>query len=682
MPGNFVIRRMIAVDHGLPPNCCPGNLPRPFSFFCSKTSFMRVLLLITCTFLLTIRILAQPAGPAYTTLPTTNEKARTAFNEGKQQSDRGEYAIAQGSYEQALKKDTLFIDAYFKLADTYVYLRDFFKAERYFEKGLSLDSMYAPAAFYFLAQVEWQLEKYAECAAHAQSYLSKDPKSAKNKSAALFLLANARFVAVAVQHPVPFNPRNLGPGVNTTNSEYFPSITADGSTMIFTRNDGGDENFFQTQWKDNAWQPAEPLKGVNTVENEGAQAISVDGSWIAFTACDRRGDGSQGSCDLYWSQLKAEGWTTASPFSNTINTASWEAQPTISANGKNIVFSSNRPGGRGKIDLWETTRQANGKWIKPENLGPLLNTGGEDQTPFLHPDGQTLYFSSDSLPGMGGNDIYFSRRQPDGRWGAPQNLGYPINTKGEDVMLTVSLDGMTAYYASNRPGGQGRLDMYAFDLPEHARPRPVTYARAKVTDALTGYPIVAKVDFIDLKTGQSYVSAFTKKDGSALVCLPAGTDYALNVSKDKYLFYSENFNLLETATFDQPFSLNIGLQPISMDSAVAGGKPIVLRNVFFETASAALLPASATELDRLAALLTASPTLRIQITGHTDNVGDARSNLVLSEDRARSVLTYLVQKGVATTRLRSKGFGETQPVETNDTPEARARNRRTEFVVW
>jgi outer membrane protein OmpA-like peptidoglycan-associated protein len=249
-------------------------------------------------------------------------------------------------------------------------------------------------------------------------------------------------------------------------------------------------------------------------------------------------------------------------------------------------------------------------------------------------------------------------------------------------MLTVSLDGRTAYYATNRPGGQGRLDLYSFELPEYARPRPVTYARAKVTDALTGYPIVAKVDFIDLKTGQSFISAFTKKDGSALVCLPAGTDYALNVSKEKYLFYSENFNLLETATFEQPFSLNIDLQPIRVDSTATAGKPIVLRNVFFETGSADLLPASATELDRLTTLLTESPGLRIQINGHTDNVGDDPSNFTLSENRARAVLTYLVQKKVPAERLRSKGFGETQPIETNDTPEGRARNRRTEFVVW
>ena len=656
--------------------------PAVFRFFAPKSRSMRFFLLFFCVYLLNARSFAQPAVHSFTTLQTTNDKARSAFNEGKQHSDQGEYAIAQGDYEQAIKKDTQFIDAYFKLADTYASLRDFFKAERYFEKGLALDSMYAPVAFYFLAEVEWQLEKYAESAVHAQSYLSKDPKNAKNKSAATYLLANARFVTEAVQHPVPFHPQNLGPGVNSANSEYFPSITADGLTMIFTRNEAGDENFYQSQWKDNAWQPAEPLKGVNTADNEGAQAISSDGSWIAFTACDRRGDGSQGSCDLYWSQLKAEGWSPASPFSNTINSASWEAQPTISANGKTIIFSSNRPGGRGKIDLWQTTRQANGKWTKPENLGPLLNTGGEDQTPFLHPDGQTLYFSSDSLPGMGGKDIYFSRQQPDGTWGPPQNLGYPINTKGEDVMLTVSLDGRTAYYATNRPGGQGRLDIYAFELPEFARPRPVTYARAKVTDALTGYPIVAKVDFIDLKTGQSYASAFTKKDGSALVCLPAGTDYALNVSKEKYLFYSENFNLLETATFEQPFSLNIDLQPIGLDSTAIGGKPIVLRNVFFEVGSADLRAESAIELDRLATLLTEYPTLRIQISGHTDNVGDDRSNMVLSENRALAVLNYLVKKGVAASRLRSKGFGETQPVETNDTVEGRARNRRTEFVLW
>jgi len=343
-----------------------------------------------------------------------------------------------------------------------------------------------------------------------------------------------------------------------------------------------------------------------------------------------------------------------------------------------------RPGGKGGRDLWFTTRQAGGKWSKPENLGATINTDLDEQTPFLHPDGQTLYFTSNGLPGMGENDLYLVRRQPDGTWGTPQNLGFPINTKANEGTLTVSLDGRTAYFAANRPDSQGGIDIYQFEMPANARPQPVTYARAKVKDAVTGKPLIAKVEFTDLKTGLSYVSANTKSDGSFLVCLPAGKDYALNVNKEKYLFYSENFNLVETATFDKPFLLNIELQPIGSnpDAAAPVSKPIALRNVFFETGSAALLPSSAAELDRLAALLTEVPTLRIQINGHTDNVGDDGSNLKLSEARAKSVYDYLATKNVAADRLKFKGYGEAQPIETNDTPEGRSRNRRTEFVVW
>ena len=265
----------------------------------------------------------------------------------------------------------------------------------------------------------------------------------------------------------------------------------------------------------------------------------------------------------------------------------------------------------------------------------------------------------------------------------PENIGYPINTKGEEGMIVVSLDGRTAYYASDRKGGMGGIDIYSFELPEKARPRPVTYARAKVVDATTGYPVVAKVDFIDLKTGKSYVATNTKTDGTALVCLPAGRDYALNVSKDNYLFFSDNFNLTTVSTFDQPFALNIELQPISSDSAAqAPGKPIVLRNVFFETGSASLQPESTAELDQLAELLTESPNLRIQINGHTDNVGVVAANQALSEQRAQAVQDYLIGKKIEPNRLRFKGYGETKPMESNETPEGRAKNRRTEFQVW
>jgi outer membrane protein OmpA-like peptidoglycan-associated protein len=624
---------------------------------------------------------------SFKTLKNVSEKALSAFKEGKTESDKGQFAIAQGYYEKAIKIDSTFIDAYMYLADVCFEQANYTGAEKSFEKALRLDTVYAPLAFYRLAKIEWLLDKYAEAVPHLESYLRSNPQNGKTRGEAQRLLESARFAAYAVLHPVPFNPVSLGDGVNTDADEYFPTLTADGETLVFTRNEKvfmGDENFYRSALVDGVWQKAVPLEGVNSTDNEGAQAISPDGSWLVFTACNRTGDGSQGSCDLYWSQEKSTGWTKPSPFSATINSSTWDSQPTISADGKSIIFSSRRPGGRGKEDLWITQRKANGKWTPPENLGPEINTGGLENTPFLHPDGQTLYFSSDSLPGMGLRDLFVVRRTPDGTWGKPQNLGYPINTKTDEVALTVSLDGKTAYFASNRPGSK-KIDIFSFELPEMDRPKPVTYAKVKVTDANTGNPMIAKLDFTDLKTGEIYMTVNTRKDGSALACLPAGNDYALNVARDRYFFYSENFNLVDSATFTKPFLLNVSLMPIpdSTGTTVAApGKAITLRNVFFETGSSTLRPESATELDRLVGLLNQARWLRIQLNGHTDNVGSDASNLNLSEARAKAVYDYLIQKGIKPDRLKYKGFGKSKPVAPNDTDEGRAKNRRTEFESW
>lgn len=532
-----------------------------FVFFAQNGKNMKwnfLLLPILCAVVLSASA-QQTQPPPYFTVESAPNKAKNAYNDGVTEARRGNTAIALGYFERALRESPTFIDAQLMWAGTQYEMQDYARAEEGFEKVLTLDKNYEPRTFYTLALCEWQLDKHEEAATHAEQFLETQPQHPDLLREAKRLAANARFAAEAMKNPVPFDPQPVGNGVNSRFDEYLPSLTADGLTMIFTRRDGFDENFYQSEFKNGEWQAAEPLEGVNTAQNEGAQNISPDGSWLVFTACNRRGDGSHGSCDLYWSQLKNDVWTKPVPFSTAINSSDWDAQPCISADGKTILFSSMRPGGQGGRDIWQTNRQAGGKWTKPENLGPSINTDGDEQTPFLHPDGQTLYFTSNGLPGMGENDLYFVRRQPDGSWGAPQNLGYPINTKNAEGTLTVSLDGRTAYFASNRSDSQGGIDIYQFEMPGHARPQPVTYARAHVKDAVTGESLVAKVDFIDLKTGESYVTANTKNNGTALVCLPAGKDYALNVSKSKYLFYSENFNLTETATFEQPFLLNIEL---------------------------------------------------------------------------------------------------------------------------
>lgn len=642
------------------------------------------LLPLTGFFLLAQSLFSQ----AYTTVETAPAKAVAAYDDGRHYLMQGDPARALRAFDQALAIDSTFIEARLVWAETHFDAGHWTEAERGFEIVLRLNPTFHPSVPFNLALAEWRQDKFSEANNHIDNFLRSGVKDATLLYKAQRLAENCKFAAEAVKHPVPFSPQSVGPGVNSPSDEYLPSLTADGSTMIFTRRDDYDENFYSsTRQPDGAWGEAEYLDGVNTTQNEGAESISADGSWLVFTACNRRNDGSQGSCDLYWSQQKDGAWTKAMPFSSAINSGDWDAQPSLSPDGQTLYFSSTRPGGQGGKDLWFTNRHPTGRWSEPQNLGAGINSRGDEQTPFIHPDGQTLYFTSNGLPGMGGNDLYFARKNPDGSWGTPQNLGYPINTKAEEGTLTVSLDGKTAYFAANPPGSTGGIDIYSFELPAFARPQPVTYAKARVTDASTGNALVARVEFTDLKTGETFVSARTKADGSFLVCLPAGKDYALNVSKEKYLFHSENFNLLETASFEQPFLLEIALQPITgADEASATApkpsKPVVLRNVFFETGSAALLPESTNELNRLLALLNDVPTLRIQINGHTDHVGDDASNQALSENRAKAVYDYLVQNGISADRLRFKGFGETQPIDTNETDEGRARNRRTEFMVW
>lgn len=629
---------------------------------------------------------AGAQAPAYHTVKTAPEKAVKAFENGRAAIEAGDVAGAIRSYRKAIELDSTFIDAYIYLGGAHRRSAHWQEAARALEKAIALSPSYEVSAYALLGLSEWELDRYAAAAEHLKIFLDSGMGGDRDRADIRKKYQNAAFAAEAVKKPVPFNPELLGPGVNTASDEYFPMLTADGQTLIFTRRDGEDENFYQSQRKTGAtedWEKAEPIEGVNTPMNEGAQAISPDGSWLVFTACDRRNDGSQGSCDLYWSQKKAEGWTPPVPFSQVINSPAWESQPTISADGKTIIFSSNRSGAKGGRDLWETHRLPGGKWSAPANLGDTLNTPESEAFPFLHPDGQTLYFTSDGHPGMGGDDIYFSRKQADGSWGKPQNLGFPINTKGNEGNLVTSLDGQTAYFSASRPGGAGGIDIYRFELPVFARPQPVTYARARVTDAATGYPLVARVSFTDLVTGKNYVTANTQKDGAFLVCLPAGHNYALNVSRKGYLFHSEHFRLDTSAHFSAPFTLDIALQALP-DSAAGpvAGKTVVLKNVFFDSGKSELQPESRTELDALAALLRENATLRLQINGHTDQVGDDKANLLLSEQRAQAVLQYLVEKGIAPERLRAKGFGESRPVDGNDTPEGRARNRRTEIETF
>lgn len=636
------------------------------------------------------------AQKKYTTARTAKGKLQTTFERGIRMTFNGQLDAAINDFEKALQMDPTFIDAQIEWANVKNQQGKLAEAELGYEKAIAIDPNYEVNVFYSLAIVEFDQKKYDQSAVHFEQFLNAPGKiSEKRKATAEKYLKNVRFAAQAVKNPVPYEPKNLGPNINTSNAEYLPTISADGETLIYTAVRGGQEDFYISRKVNGEWQRGEPIEAVNTSNNEGAQSLSADGKFLVFTACHRR-DG-MGGCDLYYSELKNGEWTTVKNMGAPINSSGWESQPSVSADGKTLYFVSERRGGQSGKDIWVSYRQPNGRWSEPENLGKPVNTPEDDQSPFIHADGQTLYFMSNGHPGMGGFDLYLSRRQPDGKWGEPENLGYPINSEGNEGALSVSLDGKTAYFATDilnvqdgvsafdNPQGRGTTDIYSFELPAAARPQLVTYVKATVFNIETRKPLSAKVEFIDLTTGQIFASAVTEMDGVFLVTLPVGRDYALNVSKEKFLFYSENFALTNAGTLDEPFLLEIPLTPIPEGLAGTGdlpkSKPIVLKNVFFETGSAALKKESLTELNRLKKLLTDNPALKIQINGHTDDVGSEADNLKLSDDRAKAVYQFLVENGIDSKRLKFKGFGESVPVASNDTDAGRQQNRRTEFVI-
>ena len=480
----------------------------------------------------------------------------------------------------------------------------------------------------------------------------------------------------AIQDPnYRFEPKNLGALVNSRHPEYLPSLTIDGQQLAFTRNiNGRNEDFYASALgSDGQWQQASPLPGgVNTPMNEGAMSISQDGEWMVFTACYRP-DG-YGGCDLYISYKTPTGWTTGENMGRQINTDQWETQPCFSPDKRSLYFVSRRPGGLGGSDIYVSHLLKNGKWDNPINLGPNINTSGDEQCPFMHADNQTLYFTSPIWPGYGNDDLFISRKQPDGSWSKPENLGFPINTIDREGSLVIAADGVTAYYASNRSDSHGDMDLYQFQLPSHARSIPTYWVRGNISDKKSGSPIPALLNLMDAQTGKAVTQVQADDNGNYLVTLQAGSNYLLTIRQPGYFFHSEIFEMKRTADA-RPQQLDVRLQPLAADST------IILRHVYFETNKSTLADSSRAELLALAELLRENPTIIVEIGGHTDNIGSASDNLSLSKRRAEAVVHFLKDQGIPGERLQAKGYGSTRPISDNSTTEGRAKNRRSEMKI-
>lgn len=615
---------------------------------------------------------------------TTSSKALKAYKLGQTAFDYIDYESAERFFNQAILSDNEFFEAYMMLGELMEKQKRYNEAAVNYQKAVRIDSLAWPQVYFALANSELFSGDYTRALVHYNVYLDQKNTLEKNRERALRNIKNCEFAIEAVKNPVPFNPVSVGNGINTSDDEYWPSITVDGQTLMFTRqsktgisyqgrNDYSQEDFYISYLKDKKWQNAVNAGApLNSSQNEGAQSLSSDGTYMYFTACER--PGGLGSCDIFFSALTNGKWSIPVNLGSPVNTRYWETQPSIDATGNMLFFSSNRPGGSGGNDIWYSVYRQNGKWSTPKNLGKNINTSGDEISPFIHFDGKTLYFSSDGRPGMGGQDIYFSRMEDDTTWSEPVNLGYPINTFNDEMGLTIESGGQLAYFSSRRDAGEGK-NIYTFQLYDAVRPDPVAYLKGKVTDRMTGKMLLADYELVNLSTGKTIVSNFTDDNGNFLVCLPSGYNYGLNVSKKGYLFYSENFMFEGKHSAMEPYIKKILLSPFRV------GEKMLLSNVFYEIDSWQLRKESQTELNKLCNLMKDNKQMKVEISGYTDATGTEEHNLQLSEKRALSVVDYLVANGVPANRLSYKGYGNKSPVGDNITSEGRKLNRRTEVKI-
>lgn len=665
-------------------SACARCLPTEWRAWC-----LRLAVLILAAQYSPLAALAQPPGN-YTTKET---KAIKLYEDGVECMRLQKWSCAESSLKKAAAFDARFVEPRYTLAELYEMQGKDQECIAMYREAVAIIPGYFPTAYLHLADIEFRNQQYGSAEQHYREFLQYEQEPVRRDRAELGI-ASCTFAAEAIKNPVPFEPRNLGPGVNTKDPEYYPCVTADDSTLILTRRVtdpeavpyGMQEDFFVShRGADGAWGTGDPVPNVNTRQyNEGAGTLTPDGRFIVFTKC--AGDDGQyggglkglGSCDLFISRRVGDRWSKPENLGPPVNSRAWESQPSMGSDGRTLYFVRGqrmRDGIKG-MDIYTSRLQDDGSFSKPEKVRGRVNTDRQEESVQIHPDGRTLYFSSDGHPGMGGLDIFVSRLQADSTWGKPVNLGYPINTSADENSLLVSADGRLAYFASDRPGGLGDLDLYGFELYPQVRPDAVSFVRGRVYDRETKAPIEADVMLYDLAGGGLATAAYSDPTtGEFLVCLPAGRAYALNAGAEGYLFFSQNYDVTGEGTASRPFTLDVPMAPLKP------GATIALRNVFFNTASYELLPKSHVELDKLVKLMFANPALRIEVGGHTDNVGSDTDNLRLSDQRANAVRDFLVRKGIEATRITARGYGETKPMATNDTEEGRALNRRTEVVV-
>ncbi len=599
----------------------------------------------------------------------------------------------------------------FKIGLAYLHSFEKKKAYDYILKAFTLDPQVDPKIRYYTGRVyhlnaEWD-KAIQEYTSYLNNIKNKDEIKDANKK-----IQECNSGKVLSQTPIRVWVDNLGPEVNTSFNEYSPVITTDESVLMFTsRRPGGvgnkmDENkneYFEDVWVSyktgkkfsQAFNLGPP---VNTENHDAAVCLSPDGQKLITY------QGATNGGDLFISYLVGKIWSKPENLGKAINSKYHESSASFSYDGKILYFVSDRENGYGGHDIYYSEINEKGKFEKAVNIGPVINTEYDEEGVYMMPDGKTMYFASKGHNSIGEYDVFKTTFET-GQWTKPINLGIPINTPDDDAFFALAGSGRRAYYSSASLGGYGGMDLYKVTIlgPEKqpllntqdqllamaAKPinnlkveQAVEITKPKMTllkgivyDAKTNEPLEAILNLIDNE--KNIILASFKSNaatGKYLVTLPSGKNYGIAVQREGYLFHSENFNLPADAEYQEVIK-DIPLKKIEI------GNAIVLKNIFFDFDKATLRPESFNELDRLVQLLNENPGIRVELSAHTDSKGSDDYNMKLSQKRAESVVNYLVGKGIAMDRLIAKGYGETQPIDTNDTEEGRQNNRRVEFKI-
>ena len=616
-------------------------------------------------------------------LSSNNKKAIKYYNNAESYYRNNNYPKAIEFLTKSLKHDDKFIEAWLLLGDSYTEVDSTLKAISSYESAVNTDSTFFPHVYYLLGNLNYIAGQYKESVYYYS--LLKYP----DVSSELLLLAYERILISSIAANIKENPisvliEDLGNPINTKNDEYINYINSDKYYMMLTRrtklqtsigvNHTYKEDLMYSNRNDSMWEKPMlvDLEWRDDL-NMGSLNLSTDGRRMYFTGC--YWPIGQGSCDLYASHMSGSRWLRPYNLGDNINTSSWESQPIVSSDSKKLFFASKRAGGKGGADIWMSIKLKNNEWSPPINLGDSINTPKDEMTPFLHADGNTLFFASNGHPGLGGYDLFISRKDELGRWSLARNIGYPTNSKDNEINIFTSIDGTKSWISSDREGGQGGMDIYSFDNYEDILPKKIMYVEGTIVDKTTKKPLKAEIQITNLSTSEIINTTISDSiTGSFLLVLFPGVDYAFNISKTGFLFLSENINLKDS----------IGINSVKKQFEISpfkAGNQLVMNNVFFRFNEHELLPASYIELDRLIEVLTQNPNAEIEIIGHTDSIGDADYNLELSLKRSKSVGEFLIDNGIDSKRLTYKGMGASMPVADNTSELGRSKNRRTEVRV-